>query len=111
MSLMQGAAEMASTEAMQGTRYVLGVLPELQIYDNYIAPVIYYFEKTDQASPRVVRVALRGLVVAALVPLISLFGFLSTMNVTCLCVTSLTMGTMEVSEGKELLSALAVYGS
>ncbi|KAF9301740.1 hypothetical protein BGZ74_006331 [Mortierella antarctica] len=95
MSLMADAADLASVEAVQGTRYVLGVLPELQIYDNYIAPVVYYFEKKDRASPWVVRVALRGVVVAALVPLVALFGFLSMMNITCLCVTGLAMGAME----------------
>ncbi|KAG0080775.1 hypothetical protein BGZ92_000488, partial [Podila epicladia] len=92
---MENAAEMASVEAMQGTRYVLGALPELQFYDNYVAPLVYYFEKKDRASPWVVRVALRGVMVAALVPLVALFGFLSMMNITCLCVTGLAMGAME----------------
>ncbi|KAG0016714.1 hypothetical protein BGZ82_000974, partial [Podila clonocystis] len=95
MPLMEDVAEIASTEAMQGTRYMLGALPELQIYDWYIAPLVYYFEKKDRASPLVVRMALRGVVVAGLVPLVALFGFLSMMNVTCLCVTGLAMGAME----------------
>lgn len=93
---MEEAAEMASVEAVQGTRYVLGVLPELKIYDIYVAPVLHYFEKKDRASPGVVRIALRGLVVAVLVPVVSLFGFLSMLNLACLCVTSLVMGAMEV---------------
>ncbi|KAF9391074.1 hypothetical protein CPC16_004616 [Podila verticillata] len=95
MSLIEEAAEMASVEAVQGTHYVLGVLPELQIYDIYVGPVLHYFETKDRASPGVVRIALRGLVVAVLVPVVSLFGFLSMLNVACLCVTSLAMGAME----------------
>lgn len=115
---MEEAAEMASVEAVQGTHYVLGVLPELQIYDIYVGPVLHYFETKDRASPGVVRIALRGLVVAVLVPVVSLFGFLSMLNVACLCVTSLAMGAMEVrkkrlcrpfSSGVALLTPFLCY--
>lgn len=103
---MEEAADMTSVnavqgvEAVQGARYVLGVLPELDIYNIYVAPVLYYFEKKDGASLGVVRIALRGLVVAVLMLVVSLFGFLSMMNVACLCVTSLAMGVMEVKKKK-----------
>lgn len=111
MSPMEEVADMASVEAVQGARYVLGVLPEVDIYNIYVAPVLYYFEKKDGASLGVVRIALRGLVVAVLMLVVSLFGFLSMMNVACLCVTSLAMGVMEVKKKKKsgFRSALFVF--
>ncbi|KAF9426579.1 hypothetical protein BGZ94_006310 [Podila epigama] len=97
MALVEAAAEGASTQAVAGTRYLLGtVLPELRLFDEYVKPVIVYVETKDRISPGVVRLGLRGVGLLFLIPIVASFVFLSAMNLMCLCVSSVAMFAFEV---------------
>ncbi|KAG0326852.1 hypothetical protein BG004_002886 [Podila humilis] len=94
-SAAESVANSASIQAVHGAHYALNNLPDLHIYANYVEPVILYFERKSQESPALVRLSMRGFGVAVLTPLVSVFVFLSSANLACLCVSSLVLAVME----------------